>query len=83
MLNRDQFYDFVDGQYDLIYYPLLDVSTDVENLATYYSEKQGNPFLKNEQYDIALATFKKINENLSKSIQFASLINLNAEILNK
>jgi len=80
VLNRDQFYDFVDGQYDLIYYPLLDVSTDVENLATYYSEKQRNPFLKNEQYDIELATFKKINENLSKCIQYAGLITLKAEI---
>jgi hypothetical protein len=80
VLTRDQFYDFVDGQYDLIYYPLFDVSTDVENLAKYYIEKQRNPFLKNEQYDIELATFKKINENLSKSIQYAGLITLKAEI---
>ena len=87
VLTRDQFFDFVDGQYDLSYYPLFSVYQNsitndkfLEDFTEYYEKKTLNPSLKNEQYDITLAAIKKINENLSKSIQFAGLITLKAEI---
>ena len=89
VLTRDQFFDFVDGQYDLSYYPLFSVYQNsitndkfFEDFMNYYEEKTLNPSLKNERYDITLAAIKKINENLSKSIQFAGLITIRAEVYN-
>jgi len=52
VLTRDQFFDFVDGQYDLSYYPLFSVYQNsitndkfFEDFMNYYEEKTLNPSL--------------------------------------